>query len=90
MCLEGLGKLCSKRPVLCYASKCWECNYYALKLCSYYVMVISLCPLTQSTWVDYGGEFVDSKLASEAENTLTVSRPNLLVTSMSKKSHWRA
>ena len=54
-----------------------------------YVMVINLCPLTQSTPVSLTGcsasEFVYSKLASEAENGYLDLRI-YLVTRTSKKS----
>jgi len=38
----GLGELCLKLPVLCYAGNSWKCNNYASEeavLCSHYAQL---------------------------------------------------
>ena len=48
----------------------------------HHVMLINLCPLSRSMCLPIEqcscDKFVDSELAREAENALTVSRPSLL------------
>ena len=68
----GLGKLCLKLPVLCYASNSWKCNYYASRGSP---IMLTLCngilPLTQGL-----GQATCCKLADygcKSTNCLCVS-----------------